>query len=376
MQQSLEPPIDKLQPIDLVSLPENPLVSVLIANYNYARYIGETLESVLGQTYPHFEAIVCDDGSSDNSCEVITTYLQKDPRIKLIRKQNGGIATALNAAYRESQGEIVCILDADDLWMPTKLQNVVEKFKSNSKCGFVIHNVIEIDGQGKNIKPTPLMQQLASGWMAPDVLDNGGFIENIPPASALSIRREVAELIFPINETMKRHVDGLIIFLALLVVEVRAIPEVLSKFRLHGANTTSVAAITADSLGRSIAALELVHQQQKQLLEKIYGAAIAEKLKDLHYSLAMCQYRYLYARLKGLPSKQCREVHQHLISHPQFGKEFSWFKPHRWLFQWDLPDGLFKLLFNQVYGTSPLKQFIKSIFQKRPALRPTQMLSE
>ncbi|NMF62221.1 glycosyltransferase family 2 protein [Brasilonema octagenarum] len=367
---------NKLQPIALPLLPENPLVSVLISNYNYARYIGETLESVLCQTYPHFEAIVCDDGSSDNSCEVIETYVQKDPRIKLIRKQNGGIASGLNAAYQQSKGEIVCILDADDLWMPTKLQRVVEKLKSQSKCGFVIHNVIQIDGQGKNIKPTPMMKQLASGWMAPDVLENGGFIENLPPASALSIRREIASLIFPINEAMKRHVDGLIIFLALLVTEVRAVPEVLNKFRLHGANTTSLAPITVDSMERSLSALEHIHQEQKQLLKKVYGTEIAEQLRDLRYSLAICQYRYLLARLKGISRKQRREVHQHLISHPQFSTEFSWFKPQRWLFQWNLPDALFTLLFNQVYGVSPLKQFVKSLFARKPAMHSAKLLSE
>lgn len=371
-----EPLTEKLQPIELLALPENPLVSVLIANYNYARYIGETLECVLCQTYPHFEVIVCDDGSTDNSCEVIETYLQKDPRIKLIRKQNGGVATALNAAYQESKGEIVCILDADDLWMPNKLQKVVEKFSSDSKCGFVIHNLILIDGQGRDIKPTPMMKQLASGWMAPDVLENGGFIENIPPASALSIRKEVASLIFPINEALKRHVDGLIIFLTLLVTEVRAVPEVLTKFRLHGANTTSLETVTADSMERSLVALERIHQEQKQLLQKVYGTEVAERLRDLRYSLAICHYRYLLARLKGLPSKQRREVHKHLIFHPQFSTEFSWSKPQRWLFQWDLPDMLFALLFNQVYGKSRFKQLVKFVFHRKPAMRLTNLQSE
>jgi hypothetical protein len=366
MQETLELSTDKLQPLQLLPLSEKPLVSVLIGNYNYAKYIGQTLESVLCQTYPHFEVLVCDDGSTDNSCEVIETYVQKDSRIQLICKQNGGVATALNAAYYASQGEIVCILDADDLWMPTKLQKVVEQFNSDPKCGFVIHNVIQIDGQGKNIKPTPMMQQLASGWMAPDVLENGGFIENIPPASALSIRREVASLIFPVNKAMRRHVDGLIIFLALLLVEIRAVPEVLSKFRLHGANLTSVASINADSLERSLAALELIHQEQKQLLKKVYGVEIAERLRDLEHSLAICHSRYLHARLTGLPRKQRQQVHQQFISHPLFGTQFSWFNPQRWLFQWDLPDQLFTLLFNQMYGVSRLKQLVKFVLYKRP----------
>ncbi len=197
----------KLQPIQFSQLSDTPLVSVLIANYNYAKYIGETLESVICQTYQHFEIIVCDDGSKDNSCEVIETYVQNDSRIKFIRQANGGVASALNAAYRESQGEIICILDADDTWINIKLEKVVEAFKSEPQNGFVIHNVITIDGEGNFIKLAPKYKELASGWMAESALENGGFIDNMPPASALSLRSEIAKLIFPLNESFRTNAE-------------------------------------------------------------------------------------------------------------------------------------------------------------------------
>ena len=90
--------ISGLHPIELRPLPAEPLVSILVSNYNYARYIGESLQSALEQTYSNIEIIVCDDGSTDESVRVIEEYQRKDPRVQLIRKANGGQASGFNAA--------------------------------------------------------------------------------------------------------------------------------------------------------------------------------------------------------------------------------------------------------------------------------------
>ena len=352
---------EKLQPIKLPQLPDNPLVSVLVANYNYARYIGEALESVLCQTYPHLEVIVCDDGSTDNSCEVVEAYAQREPRLKLVCKQNGGVASALNAAYKESSGSIVCILDADDVWMPDKLQRVLEAFISDPKCGFVIHNLINIDGYSKPIKSTPAFSELASGWMAPFALENGGFAYNIPPASALCIRREIADLIFPMNEeAFVRNADSLICHLAPLVTVIVPVSDVLTMFRSHGANTTSVAGYTADILERELSNWERTHQEQKHLLRRVYGAAVAEKLKSLKSSVKYLHGYYLLIRLKHAPKSETSEVHRQLVAHPHFGYS----TPERWLLPWAeyLPDQLFAALFHFVYGSSRLKRLAKLMF--------------
>jgi glycosyltransferase involved in cell wall biosynthesis len=355
----------KLQPINLEPLSDAPLVSVLIANYNYARYISQTLESVLCQTYPHFEIIVCDDGSTDNSCEVIESYTQKDTRIKLVRKSNGGVATALNTAYRESKGQIICLLDADDVWIDNKLQKTLEVFRSDPKCGFAIHNVIQIDSQGNFIKPTPMFQRLASGWLATLALENGGYVDNIPPASALSVRREVAELIFPLNEGFKRNADSLIFRFAPFITAIGSAPEVLSKFRLHGTNTTSLVSVTPDFLEKDLVIMEQVYQEQKLFLTKVYGTSVAQKLTDLKFNLLFCNARYLFIRLTRKPKNESKEVHQQLVTHPLFHAQFS--LPQKWLVQWGeyLPNALFAAAFNLVYGSSRLKSFARWLFKRK-----------
>lgn len=102
-------------------------VSVVIPAYNSSAWIAQTLESVLAQDYHNFEVIVIDDGSTDDTCEVVQRY----PVVRLVRKENGGTATARNRGIQEATGEYVAFVDADDLWLPEKLSRqmrVIETF--------------------------------------------------------------------------------------------------------------------------------------------------------------------------------------------------------------------------------------------------------
>jgi glycosyltransferase involved in cell wall biosynthesis len=354
-----------LQPIKLSPLPTQPLISVLIPNYNYAEYIGETLDSVLVQTYTNFEVIVCDDGSTDTSCDVIETYVHQDSRIKLIRQRNQKVAVALNTAYSESKGDIICILDADDVWMKQKLQTVLEIFQAQTQCGFVIHNVIEVDKKGIPIKGKPMLQNIASGWMGAYALANGGYVDSIPPASALSLRREVTDLIFPLNPEMVRNTDSLIYRLAPLITVIGSTTEVLNKFRLHGTNTSSVTLLNAECIERGQVSARLVHEEQKKLLNSMYGLEISNKLTGQVMNIAWCRECYFLSRLKNASKEERQRTHQQLVTHPEFNRTYSWNKPHRWLIQWILPDSIFALLFAQIYGTNPLKRLIKSLIIRK-----------
>jgi glycosyltransferase involved in cell wall biosynthesis len=107
------------------ALMSRPLASILINNYNYARFLDEAIGSALGQTYPSKEIIVVDDGSTDNSREIISRY---GDRIIPILKENGGQASAFNAGVARCQGDILCFLDSDDFFHPDKLERVAAAF--------------------------------------------------------------------------------------------------------------------------------------------------------------------------------------------------------------------------------------------------------
>ena len=102
-----------------------PFVSVVINNYNYERFVGDAISSALNQTYAPMEVIVVDDGSSDGSRSVIEGFARE---IVIVSKSNGGQASAFNAGFAKSSGEIICLLDADDVLLPNKVEKIVDAY--------------------------------------------------------------------------------------------------------------------------------------------------------------------------------------------------------------------------------------------------------
>src|SRR3712207_4601210 len=106
---------------------EKPLVSIVIPCYNQAHFLGEAIESVLAQTYPHFEVVVVDDGSTDNTEAVAARY----PGVRCIRQENQGLAAARNTGIRRSNGSYLVFLDADDRLLPNALEVGLKHLKEH-----------------------------------------------------------------------------------------------------------------------------------------------------------------------------------------------------------------------------------------------------
>ena len=103
--------------------PQDKLVSIIVPAYRVAGVVGRTIESVLAQTYPHWEMLIADDCSPDNTREVIADWARRDSRIRLIaQERNGGPAAARHAALARARGRWIAFLDSDDLWLPNKLE--------------------------------------------------------------------------------------------------------------------------------------------------------------------------------------------------------------------------------------------------------------
>ena len=103
-------------------------VSIITPSYNSERYISETIDSVINQTYENWEMLIIDDSSTDNSINIISDYCSSENRIKLIKlEENGGAAVARNRGIKEAEGRFIAFLDSDDLWHPEKLEKQLEK---------------------------------------------------------------------------------------------------------------------------------------------------------------------------------------------------------------------------------------------------------
>lgn len=120
-----------------------PLVSVVVPNYNYGLYVGDCIESILAQTYRNIEVIVVDDGSTDESHEVLNRYIDK---VKVIHSRNFGVNHARNLGLRSCNGEYVAFCDSDDYWEPEKIQLQLDLMRQNSNLSLVYTgvNVVEI----------------------------------------------------------------------------------------------------------------------------------------------------------------------------------------------------------------------------------------
>lgn len=127
------------------------LVSIITPNYNCGRFIAQTIESVLLQTYSQWEMLIVDDCSNDNSYEIALAYAAKDNRIKVIRNEkNSGAAVSRNKALELAQGEFIAFLDSDDLWMPDKLEKQIAFMRENN-CDFSFTEYEHIDEENHSL---------------------------------------------------------------------------------------------------------------------------------------------------------------------------------------------------------------------------------
>ncbi len=144
-----------------------PNVSVIIPTYNSAKFLPETIESVLGQTYQDFELIIIDDGSTDHTKEVIASYLKDHPqKIKYFYQKNSGVSAARNHGMQAAKGSFIAIIDSDDLWFPGRLMEGMKMMDAHPNVGLVHSNVINITEEGKPFNIISRNKKFLSGYIS------------------------------------------------------------------------------------------------------------------------------------------------------------------------------------------------------------------
>lgn len=131
-----------------------PLISIIVASYNYEKFITETLDSILAQTFTNWEALVVDDGSQDNSLDVIKKFAEKDTRIKLYQHPdhaNRGLSASLKLALLNAKGEWIAFCESDDWWEDDFLESLVNESKRNPKKNLIFSDVI-LEGESASMK--------------------------------------------------------------------------------------------------------------------------------------------------------------------------------------------------------------------------------
>jgi len=241
-----------------------PLITVLIDTFNYGHFIGEAINSVLAQDFPfeQMEVLVVDDGSTDDTTERVHKY---GDRVQYLRKANGGQATAFNFGLARARGEIVAFLDADDYWLPGKLQRIAEEFEKHPQAGMVYHNLYRRDSSG----------ELRDGGFG----GVSGFLPDSPkallcydlhPTSTLAFRHSLLERLLPVPEELVIQADAHFSALAIFLAPVIYLSEPLAVYRVHGSNLWNVARQVGaeERLRRRMNTTRAIGADVRQWLEK------------------------------------------------------------------------------------------------------------
>jgi len=199
--------------IAVKNMKDEPLVSILINNYNYGRFLENAIESVLNQTYRNIEIIIVDDGSTDKSRQILEGYANNN-LIKVVLKDNGGQASAFNSGFKYSKGDIICFLDADDIFHPQKVHFVVRSFsRLDQELGWLFHfldffndkiqadklyDKLEVNTNHENVKVYDLRSVIRRGKLS------GHIPSHLNTAtSGICYKRELLAQILPMPESIR-----------------------------------------------------------------------------------------------------------------------------------------------------------------------------
>lgn len=270
-----------------------PVVSVIIPAHNSAAFIADAIASVRAQTFTDHEIIVIDDGSTDDTREVIRRF----PEVRSVHQMNDGAAAARNAGIVLARGEFICFLDADDLWRSEKLARQVHFMAAHPDVGLLFTDAEEHGAD--DVEKASILATMTFGSDATRVPIEDAFrkllIENFIPTSTVMVRRSCLTASGPFDLSLPNVEDRDMWLRLAAVVPVACLPEVMACKRSHGANISMRTELTLRSRIR-------VWQRARQRFPALAPATVYESLLAPTYQ----QLGYLVlARGKRREARRC-----------------------------------------------------------------------
>ena len=260
------------------------MISIIIPAYNAEKYLANTIQSVINQTFTDWELIIINDGSTDGTLELINNFKDKDSRIKVFSHENAGVAHSRNRGIAEAKGEFIAFLDADDLWTIDKLEIQLKALQENSYASVAYSWVDYIDEAGKFLYPGSHIT--VNGDAYPKLLINN-FLEN---GSNPLVRREALAKVGDFDVNLPPAEDWDLYLRLAREYEFVAIPRPQILYRL-----------CTNSCSANITKMET---QALRVIEKAYNQT-PESLQYLKRETLAKLYEYLLFRtLESNPQRQ------------------------------------------------------------------------
>lgn len=295
----------------------NTKISIIIPVYNAEQFLSRCIESILRQTYTNWETIFVNDGSTDNSLNILLTYAKKDSRIRIINKNNGGASSARNVGLDALQSEYFCFVDADDSIHPDFLKKVLEKAISNN-CDLVVTG-ISFNGSKGNLYHSGLIELIPSLYIK--CIHPG-------PCAKLYKREIVHKEQLRFCENMHHAEDYLFsISYALHVNKYYAIQEAMYNYFYENEN----------SLDHRFRAGKMPYEQYLFVSEapwRIFCRLLLMREKISHkmfylwtYSLYSDLWRMYYSTCQYLTKNEQKKIYSYFkIKHNEFSKYIPWYR--------------------------------------------------
>lgn len=254
-----------------------PLVSVIIPTYNYGHFIAEAIESVRSQSYRNFEIIVIDDGSTDSTKDVVSSF----PEVRYLHQANQGIAPARNAGLLASRGEFLVFLDADDRLLPDALTLGVAELKADPECAFVSGQWELISKDGKSL-PSPPINCIQSDHYRAFLHSN-----YIGTVGQVMFRRSILEAVDGFDTSVPGCDDFELYLRLARSYPLQCHDKVVLQYRRHGSNSSGKRDMMLESTLRIYQAqtphvvgrpeLESLQQQRIELCQKSLGRELKKQ---------------------------------------------------------------------------------------------------
>lgn len=270
------------------------MISVIIPTYNSDKYICEALDSVLQQTYTDYEIIVIDDGSTDSTRTII------DNRYNMVRYyyvKNNGVSAARNSGISMAQGELIAFLDADDMWLPEKLEKQASMFNKNDKLGLVFTENYFFNGQGISEFSANKRARLMRG----DIVKNI-FLNSYVVTSTVMVRKSVFDHVGLFEEDLQVAEDDNMWMRIGMKYDIALLDERLAQYR------TTVGSLSSDSNALIIGGdkqIKLLRSRYSDLYDRLGPLTIRKKYADFYFSEAyrdFMQGNYSASRSRFLDS--------------------------------------------------------------------------
>ncbi len=245
-------------------------VDVIIPSFNAAKYLPAAIESVISQTFDDWQILLVDDGSTDNTAEVVVPFLDRlGPKIKYIKQENRGVSAARNNGILASTAEFLALLDADDVWLPCRLSESLKVLAERPKAGLSYGLIRKIDPEGRLGSTWEGNLTNAEGHIAPHI-----YVRAVElPSPTITLRRKCIDEVGIFDESLRVTEDRDLWLRIAQRYEVAFVPMVLALYRV------SPSSLTTDP--------KRMVQEQLKFIHKHYGAD-GYGLRSRQAALALC----------------------------------------------------------------------------------------